>query len=48
MWGIKEGARSLTNLRDTFSNPIALDFIEKIASETYCTYTLRNEKGVKS
>jgi hypothetical protein len=29
MWGIKEGARSLTNLRDTLSKPIASDFIEK-------------------
>jgi hypothetical protein len=30
MWGIKESARSLTNLIDTFSNPIAPDFIEKL------------------
>jgi hypothetical protein len=48
-WGIKEGARTnLTNLRDTLSNPIASDFIEKTASATSCADTLRNEKGVKS
>jgi hypothetical protein len=47
MWGIKEGARSLTNQRDTLSNPIALDFIEKTASAASCADTLWNEKGVK-
>jgi hypothetical protein len=36
MRGIKEGARSLTNLRYTLSNPIASDFIEKAASATSC------------
>jgi hypothetical protein len=48
MWGIKEGARSLTNLRDTLFNPIASDVIEKTASAASCADTLWNEKGVKS